>query len=115
MFSNERPIYLQLYDLIALDIVTNKYKAGEKIPSVRELAYIYKVNPNTICKALNELEDVKLIYTERTNGKFVTSNKKVIESYLKKLALEKTTFYVEEMKKLGFSNKEIIKMIERCE
>ena len=96
-------------------IVTNKYKAGEKIPSVRELAYIYKVNPNTICKALNELEDVKLIYTERTNGKFVTSNKKVIESYLKKLALEKTTFYVEEMKKLGFSNKEIIKMIERCE
>ena len=76
MFSNDSPIYLQLFQKLALDIVTGKYKAGEKIPSVRELSSIYKVNPNTVQKALNELEGVDLIYTERTNGKFVTSNKR---------------------------------------
>ena len=113
MFSNDSPIYLQLFQKLALDIVTGKYKAGEKIPSVRELSSIYKVNPNTVQKALNELEDVTLIYTERTNGKFVTSNKKKIDSYLQKMAKDKTVFYLNDMKNLGYSYKEIISIIER--
>ena len=113
MFSNDSPIYLQLFQKLALDIVTGKYKAGEKIPSVRELSSIYKVNPNTVQKALNELEGVDLIYTERTNGKFVTSNKKKIDSYLQKMAKDKTVFYLNDMKNLGYSYKEIISIIER--
>ena len=113
MFSNDSPIYLQLFQKLALDIVTGKYKAGEKISSVRELSSIYKVNPNTVQKALNELEGVDLIYTERTNGKFVTSNKKKIDSYLQKMAKDKTVFYLNDMKNLGYSYKEIISIIER--
>lgn len=111
-FNNETPIYLQLFQRLALDIVTGKYLAGEKIPSVRELSVMYKVNPNTVQKALSELEDVELIYTERTNGKFVTEKKETIKNYLESLAQEKTIFYINDMKDLGYSLKEIIKMIE---
>ena len=114
-FNNESPIFLQLYQRLALDIVTGKYLSGEKIPSVRELSNMYKVNPNTVQKALNELEEVKLIYTERTNGKFVTENKKIIKDYLKSLAKEKTIIYINDMKDLGYSLKEIMEMIERNE
>ena len=114
-FNNESPIFLQLYQRLALDIVTGKYLSGEKIPPVRELSNIFKVNPNTVQKALSELEDVKLIYTERTNGKFVTENKKIIEDYLESLAQEKTIIYINDMKDLGYSLKEIIEMIERNE
>ena len=115
MFNNEAPIYLQLFQRLALDIVTGKYKAGEKIPSVRELSTMFRVNPNTVQKALSELEDVELIYTERTNGKFVTDNKKIIKDYLENLAKEKTTIYMNNMKQLGYSVKEVIDMIERNE
>ena len=68
IFENDRPIYLQLVDKIRLDIVSGKLKQGEKLLSVREYAIKYKVNPNTMQKALVELEDEKLVYTERTNG-----------------------------------------------
>ena len=114
-FNNEIPIYLQLFKRLALDIVTGKYLSGEKIPSVRELSNMYKVNPNTVQKALSELEEVKLIYTERTNGKFVTENKKIIKDYLESLAKEKTIIYINDMKDLGYSLKEIMEMIERNE
>ena len=114
-FNNEIPIYLQLFQKLALDIVTSKYLSGEKIPSVRELSNMYKVNPNTVQKALSELEEVKLIYTERTNGKFVTENKKIIKDYLESLAKEKTIIYINDMKDLGYSLKEIMEMIERNE
>lgn len=109
------PIYLQLSKQLALDIVSEKYKAGEKIPSVRELSSMFKVNPNTVQKALSELENLKLIYTERTNGKFVNDDKEVIENYLDRLAKEKTCDYINSMKELGFNRKEIIDIIERNE
>ncbi len=115
MFNNETPIYLQLFQRLALDIVNGKYKSGEKIPSVRELSNMFRVNPNTVQKALSELEDVELIYTERTNGKFVTDNKKIIKDYLENLAKEKTIIYMNNMKQLGYSVKEVIDMIERNE
>ena len=76
IFDNERPIYIQLVELIRIDIVSGKYEKGSKLPSVRELALTMKVNPNTMQKALVELENEKLIYTERTNGKYVTEDEK---------------------------------------
>ena len=114
-FNNESPIYLQLSHVLALDIVNGKYKIGDRLPSVRELSVIFKVNPNTVQKALGELENLNLIYTERTNGKFVTKDKKVIDDFLEGLAKEKTKLYVSDMKSLGFNKKEIVKMIERDE
>ena len=77
-FNNDTPIYIQIIEDIKLQIINKRYQPNDKIPSVRELSILYGVNPNTIMKALTELEDLGLIYTERTNGKFITDNEKVI-------------------------------------
>ena len=78
VFNNSVPIYLQIVSEIKKQIVSGKLIPGERIPSVRELALTYKVNPNTMQKALIELEENGLIKTERTNGKFVTEDQKLI-------------------------------------
>ena len=111
-FDNERPIYIQLVDKLKILIVSGIYSAGSRIPSVRELALQYKVNPNTMQKALEKLEEDKLIYTERTNGKFVTSDKKQIEKVRSELAKVKTKDYIESMQKLGVDIKEIVKHLQ---
>ena len=68
-FDNNIPIYIQLLDYLKIYLISGVFKAGDKLPSVRDFATIFKVNPNTMQKALTELEDMNLIYTERTNGK----------------------------------------------
>ena len=114
-FNNEVPIYLQIVDIIANDIVSGKIKPGEKILSVREYAALFKANPNTICKALSVLEDNLLIYTERTNGKFVTTDLEVIKSYKDRIFNEKVSEFLVELKSMGYNNEEIIKkMMEVC-
>ena len=107
-FDNERPIYVQLVEKIRHDIVSGKLKSSERIPSVRELALEARVNPNTMQKALVELEEEGLLYTERTNGKYVTDNKKLIEKIKKELVEEKVSVFLEDMKNIGISNDEII-------
>ena len=103
IFDNERPIYIQLVEMIRIEIVSGKFQRGQKLPSVRELALMMKVNPNTMQKALVELEDEKLIYTERTNGKYVTEDEKRIEEIKKQLAQEKVNNYLNSMKNIGIS------------
>lgn len=103
-FDNERPIYLQIYEIVKLEIVSGKLKRGQKLLSVRELALTYKVNPNTIQKALVELENDKLIYTERTNGKFVTDDQKLINKYKTNMAIEITHKYISDMNDLGIDS-----------
>ena len=111
-FDNERPIYIQLVELIRVEIVSGKFKKGERIPSVRELALMMKVNPNTMQKALNELENQKLIYTERTNGKFVTEDEELIENIKKVLAKEKVNNYLDSMNSIGISFEESLKYLQ---
>lgn len=112
IFDNERPIYIQLMEKIRLEIVSGKLKKGERIPSVRELAITMKVNPNTMQKALVELEEEQLIYTERTNGKFVTQNQERIEEVKKELAKEKVNTYINSMKDIGISFEEAISYLQ---
>ena len=71
-FASDRPIYLQISDKITAGILSGEYKMGEKLPSVREFAELAAVNPNTVQRALAELEEVGLIDNQRTTGKFVT-------------------------------------------
>ncbi len=111
-FDNERPIYVQLVEMIRIDIVSNKFKKGERLPSVRELALTMKVNPNTMQKALVELEEERLIYTERTNGKFVTEDEKLIEKVKKRLAEEKINNYLTSMKDIGIDYESAIKYLQ---
>ena len=112
VFDNERPIYIQLVEMIRIDIVSGKFKKGQKLPSVRELALMMKVNPNTMQKALVELEDEKLIYTERTNGKYVTEDEKLIEKIKKQLAQEKVNNYLNSMKNIGISYELAVKYLQ---
>ena len=112
IFDNERPIYIQLVELIRIDIVSGKYEKGSKLPSVRELALIMKVNPNTMQKALVELENEKLIYTERTNGKYVTEDEKKLEKTKKQLAQEKVNNYLNSMKSIGINYEDAIRYLQ---
>jgi DNA-binding transcriptional regulator YhcF (GntR family) len=112
IFDNDRPIYIQLVEQLKLYIVSEKLELGSRLPSVRDFALQTKVNPNTLQKALSELEDENLIYTERTNGKFITQDKKLIEKVKKELANEKVQTYLLDMKKLGISKEEAIKYLQ---
>lgn len=113
IFDNDRPIYIQLVEQLRLFILSGKLSEGERLPSVRELAMIAKVNPNTMQKALVELEDDKLIYTERTNGKFVTDDKNLLKKFREELAKEKVITFVDDMKFIGFSKEEIIEYLRK--
>ena len=112
IFDNERPIYIQLVEMIRIEIVSGKFKKGQKIPSVRELALIMKVNPNTMQKALVELENEKLIYTERTNGKYVTEDEELIETVKRKLAKEIVNNYLNSMKNIGIDYNSAVKYLQ---
>ena len=112
IFDNDRPIYIQLVEQLKEYIVAGKIKAGEKLPSVRDLAIKIKVNPNTVQKALAEIENQKLIYTERTNGKFVTENEELIENVKKELANQKVQKYFQDMNKLGINKENAIKYLQ---
>ena len=77
-FDNNIPIYIQVLEYLKIYLISGGFKCGDKLPSVREFAITFKVNPNTMQKALAELESMNLIYTERTNGKYVTNDSKLI-------------------------------------
>ena len=112
IFDNERPIYLQLVEKYKIEIVSGKLNPGERLPSVRELALMHRVNPNTMQKAMVELESMELVYTERTNGKFVTTNTKIIEKIRKELAKEKIDNYLNDMKNIGITYNEAIDYLQ---
>ena len=112
VFNNSVPIYLQIVSEIKKQIVSGKLIPGERIPSVRELALTYKVNPNTMQKALIELEENGLIKTERTNGKFVTEDENIINKIKNDYADNLTQNYLSEMISLGITIQEIKERIK---
>ena len=111
-FNNNIPIYLQIIDSIKQDIVVGKLKTGQKMPSVRELAGILKVNPNTIQRVYQELDREKITYTKRGMGTYVTEEEKTIGSLKEEISQKIILDFVKGMNKLGFSNKEIISTIK---
>lgn len=111
-FDNNIPIYIQLVEYIKKDIISGKYKPKERIPSVRELALTLKVNPNTMQKALTYLEEQKLIYTERTNGKYVTDDQKIIDKIKYEYAKNITDNYLLNMSDIGLTNEEVINYLK---
>ena len=112
VFDNQRPIYIQLVEKLKLEIVSGRLKPGDRISSVRDLAITFKVNPNTMQKALSDLESQGLIYTERTNGKFVTENEKLIEKVKRDFAKEKVNQYISDMKNIGITFEESVKYLQ---
>ncbi len=112
-FENNIPIYVQLLDYLKIYLISGVFKVGDKLPSVRDFADSFKVNPNTVQKALSELESEGLIYTERTNGKYVTKDSKLLEKLKDDYALTLAKSYIEGMKKIGFAKADSIKYLER--
>ena len=111
-FDNNIPIYVQLLEYLKIYLISGVFKSGDKLPSVREFATTFTVNPNTMQKALGELESMKLIYTERTNGKYVTKDTKLIEKLKDEYAITLAKSYFNGMKKIGLGKADSIKYLE---
>lgn len=111
-FDNNIPIYIQLVEQLKIYIVSGNIKSGERLPSVRELALQTQVNPNTMQKALAELEDLKLVYTERTNGKYVTEDQELIAKLKLEYANELSKKYLSSMKDIGFTELDVIEHLK---
>lgn len=109
--KSDRPVYSQLIDQIGIRIFSGKYAPGSKLPSVRDLAQEAAVNPNTMQKALSILEEDGLLYTNRTSGRFITEDTKMIQQAKQKLAQQQISEFLEKMKNLGFGKTEILSII----
>ena len=112
IFDNNIPIYIQLLEYLKIYLISGVFKSGDKLPSVRDFATTFKVNPNTMQKALMELESMKLIYTERTNGKFVTKDEDLIKKLRDEYAMTLAKSYFEGMKRIGLGKADSIKYLE---
>lgn len=111
-FDNNIPIYIQVLEYMKIYLISGVFKCGERLPSVREFSTSFKVNPNTMQKALSELESMNLIYTERTNGKFVTQNTELIEKLKDEYASTLAKSYFQGMKRIGLGKADSIKYLE---
>lgn len=109
--DSSRPIYLQIIERVQMDIITGCYQPGDKLPSVRDLAQEAAVNPNTMQKALSELERSGLIYSQRTSGRFITEDKELIHQMKKELAAAEVSAFVAHMKQLGITPEEIRQLL----
>lgn len=112
--DNERPIYLQLMERIQRDIIAGYYKPGDKLPSVRDLAVDASVNPNTMQKALSELERSGLVYSYRTSGRFITEDEKLLLQIKKNQASGYINEFFSKMRNIGFQDAEILAFIEEA-
>ena len=114
-FRSDLPIYTQLVEQIKLGIVSGSLLPGERLMSVRDMATEAGVNPNTMQRALQELERDGMVYSQRTAGRFVTQNMQVIERAKKKFAEEQIRSFLGAMKKLGYQREEIFALLKEKE
>ena len=105
--KTDRPIYTQLLELIQIRIMNGTYPLGSKLPSVRELATEASVNPNTMQKALVELEQKGFVFSQRTSGRFVTEDEQLIIKVKEKLAQEYLEEFRSKMKQIGYDEEAI--------
>ena len=111
--SNDAPVYAQLIEQIQVGIASGVFAPGERLPSVRDLATEAGVNPNTMQRALAELERQGLVYSQRTAGRFVTEDHKMIENAKRELARRHIHTFVETMGRLGYREEEIVSLLRQ--
>lgn len=104
---SDRPVYLQLMDLIQNAIIAGIYAPGERLPSVRELAQEAGVNPNTMQKALSELERSGIVHSRRTSGRFITEDEQLIHDLKYERAVDNAKAFIRSMKDMGLNVHEI--------
>ena len=111
--DSDRPIFSQIIEIIQKDIASGVLEPGEKLPSVRNLAADASVNPNTVQKAFSELERMGLVYSQRTSGKFITEDVKMIEETKREMAGTIVSDFLKSMEQLGFTKEETLALIKR--
>ncbi|MDK8191419.1 GntR family transcriptional regulator [Paenibacillus sp. UMB7766-LJ446] len=110
-FDNNLPIYLQIMQYIKRQIVTGTLKAGDKIPSVRELAAELQINPNTVQRTFQELEREEVVETKRGLGRYVTSEESKIMTIKKEMAGELLERFLTGMQELGIDEQDIVTIV----
>jgi len=112
-FEGGQPIYSQIVDQMSMKIASNAFRPGDRLPSVRDLATDAGVNPNTMQRALGELERRGLVFSERTAGRFVTKEEKVLKELHEKLAETYIADFFERLRKIGMTDQEIQEAVTR--
>lgn len=115
MIKTDRPVYIQLMGQIQQKVLCGEYPLGSRLPSVRDLASEAEVNPNTMQKALMELERTGLVYAKRTSGRFITEDEGLVMDIRETLAQTKMTEFIHEMEQLGFTVEEICRILQKIE
>lgn len=111
-FSNDKPIFQQLKDIIVLKIIKGEYPPGAKLEGVRELAVNAGVNPNTMQRALSDVEETGIIYTMRGDGRYVTDDTEKINKVRSAYVAEKIDGFLNSVGELGLDKKEILDAIQ---
>ena len=111
--STDRPAYIQIIEIIQQRIISGYYKPGEKIKSVRDLAEEATVNPNTMQRALSELERQNLLISQGTTGKTITTDENLIKKTREDFAMQTIDDFLDKMGKMGYSSKDVINLIEK--
>ncbi|MGI6108420.1 MAG: GntR family transcriptional regulator [Eubacteriaceae bacterium] len=109
--DSDRPVYRQLIEQTEQAIISGLFSPGEKLPSVRELASEAGVNPNTMQKALSELERSGMLHSERTSGRFITDDEDLISNMKYQRAEYEAKSFLDSMHKLGLSVEEIKRLL----
>ncbi|NTW90579.1 MAG: GntR family transcriptional regulator [Erysipelotrichaceae bacterium] len=113
-FQSTQPIYLQIMEKIKKEIVSEKLLPQAQLPTVRDLALQYQVNPNTVQRALSELERLSLVKSDRTVGRFVSDDLDLIQSLRQQMIMEKVETFVDEIEQLKVSQEESINYINQA-
>ncbi|MBR6152928.1 MAG: GntR family transcriptional regulator [Treponema sp.] len=111
-FSNDKPIYIQLIEIFKCRIAAGELKSGDRLDSVRDLAVQAQVNPNTMQKALSELEKDGLVRTERNSARYITDDEEIINKARIMLSKNEVEAFVKKMVSLGFNKKDVLKLIQ---
>ena len=114
-FNSNRPIYQQIVDEIELRILNGTYEMGMRLPSVRDLAVLAAVNPNTMQRALAELEEMGLVSTQRNTGRPVTTDDSAVSRARDTKASLLAETFLMQMKALGLSRKEVLERLAKEE
>lgn len=108
VFDNNVPLYLQVIDIIKKKIISGDYQPGDQLESVRYLAGEFEINPNTIQRALSELENQGLLFSQRTRGRYVTEDTNLIKEERFKMSQVLIEESIKALYDLGFSNEDIL-------
>ncbi len=114
-FNSNRPIYIQIVDEIELRILNSTYEMGMRLPSVRDLAILAAVNPNTMQRALAELEEMGLVTTQRNTGRTVTTDESAVSRARDSKANLLAETFLMQMQALGLSRKEVLERLAKGE